>query len=194
MAERLLAHELRLRMGDRAPEFVRSESAGTGGWHVGEPMNPPAAGELRRRGVGEADFRARKLLGAHVDTADLILTATAEQLRYVVGLRPDARHRTFVLGEFGRLLSEVVPRIAPGAGSDGVPEVGGDGESTRTPDGVHARGVALVAAADAARADAESEPGDDLDDPWGHGAAYFGQTADEISATIGPLVEALLPK
>ncbi len=181
MAERLLAHELRARLGDRATEFVHSESAGTGGWHAGEPMNPPASKELLRRGATDDRFQARKLLGAHVDTADLILTATAEQSQYVAGLRPDAQARTFVLGEFGRLVRVV--------NADTMPV-----ESTITPDFVHVRGNALVAAVDAARAGADPEPGDDLDDPWGLGEAYFGQIADEIAATIAPLVDALVPK
>ena len=50
MAERLLVHALRSHVGDRVDEVLRSHGAGTGSWHVGEAMNPPAAAELRRRG------------------------------------------------------------------------------------------------------------------------------------------------
>jgi protein-tyrosine phosphatase len=193
MAERLLAHALRVRLGDRAAEFIHTESAGTGGWHVGESMNPPAAKELRRRGASESGFRVRKLLGAHIDSADLILTATAEQLRYVTGLRPDARARAFVLGEFGRLLDAGTVRAGDAAGERrGVLGAPGLRVEAVTPAGVHARGVALVAAVNAARADADPLPGDDLDDPWGRADAYFGEIADEIEATIGPLVDALV--
>jgi len=189
MAERLLAAALRQRLGDRAAEFVHVESAGTGGWHVGEPMNPPAAGELRRRGASPEGFRARRLLGAHLDAADLILTATAEQLQYVAGLRPDAAARSFVLGELGRLLSRVDPADLPDASLPGADLRRADGPAT-----VYARGVALVAAVDAARDGADPQPGDDLDDPWGRAAAVFTRTADEIDATVAPLVELLLPK
>ena len=106
MAERMLAHLAWERLGDAAESYLHSESAGTGGWHVDEPMNPPAARELRRRGAVDEGFRARRLLGAHLDTADLILTATAEHLEIVDGLRPAASHRAFVLGEFGRLFPD----------------------------------------------------------------------------------------
>src|SRR5215213_2499267 len=79
MAERLLRQAVWERVGDRADELLLSRSAGTGGWHAGEAMNPPAARELRRRGGDDAGFAARRLLGEHIDTADLVLTATAEQ-------------------------------------------------------------------------------------------------------------------
>jgi protein-tyrosine phosphatase len=184
MAERMLAHMVRARLGERAPEFVHTESAGTGGWHVGQSMNPPAARELARRGVTHDAFRARRLLGAHIDAADLVLTATADQFDYVTALRPDARDRTFVLGEFGRLLR--------GLAAGGGPEAAGDDPVTSW--AVHERGLALVAAANEARGEAEPAPGDDLDDPWGRADVYFGQVADEIATTIDPLVEALLPK
>src|SRR5215218_6314802 len=96
MAERLFIQAL----GDQ----VHSHSAGTGGWHEGEEMNPPAAREVRARGADPDGFSARKLRADQIESADLILTATADQYDYVTALRPDAAERTFVLGEFGRLL------------------------------------------------------------------------------------------
>jgi len=179
MAERMLAHLVWERLGDAGPTYLHSESAGTGGWHVDEPMNPPAARELRRRGAVDEGFQARKLLGAHLDTADLILTATAEQLEVVGGLRPDASSRAFVLGEFGRLLADVEPAGLPA----------GDG----TPASVYGRGIALVAAVDAARDGSDPKPTDDLDDPWGRGDVWFKRTADEIEAALEPFVRLLLP-
>jgi protein-tyrosine phosphatase len=178
MAERLLRLAVRERVGDKADALVLSHSAGTGGWHAGEAMNPPAARELRRRGGDDADFAARRLLGEHVDGADLVLTATAEQVDFVVGLRPDAGPRTFVFGEFGRLLSIV--------DSDGLPPAAPE------PDAVYARGVALVAAADAARAGAPPEASDELDDPWGRGDSVFHRVAGEIEATVRPFAAVLL--
>src|SRR3954470_24925449 len=145
MAERLLARAVRDRAVARASaggggagsaaagqELVHSVSAGTGGWHEGEEMYPPAARQLRARGADATGFVARRLTGDQIDGADLVLTATADQHDYVLALRPDAAPRTFVLGEFGRLLPEAdtaaLPAAAPGA------------------DAVYARGVALVAA------------------------------------------------
>jgi protein-tyrosine phosphatase len=179
MAERMLIHAMRERIGDRVDDWVCSESAGTGGWHAGEAMNPPAAGELRRRGAASDGFRARKLLASHVDTADLVLTATAEQVEFVAGLRPDAASRVFVLGEFGRLVA--------GIDADALPALRGG------PEAVHERALALVSAVDAARGGARSRPADDLDDPWGRGAAVFRGTADAIHASIQPFVDQLFP-
>jgi protein-tyrosine phosphatase len=179
MAERLLVVAARERVGDKVDELLRSHSAGTGGWHAGEEMNPPAAREVRRRGGDSGRFAARKLHGDLLDSADLILTATAEQQYVVLGLRPDAAARAFVLGEFGRLLAGVdggtLPAYAP------------------TPDAVYARGVALVAATSALRDGAAPNPEDDLDDPWGRGDAYFRRVAEEIDQTVRPLAALLLP-
>jgi protein-tyrosine phosphatase len=197
MAERLLTGALRagaLRAGVGAPpvaaagsagggaaagDLVLSHSAGTGGWHAGEQMNPPAARQVRARGGDVTGFAARKLRSEHIDAADLVLTATADQQEYVVALRPDAAGRTFVLGEFGRLLSAVDAAALPPA--------------ALTADHVFARGVAIVEAVDAARRDAPPLPGDDLDDPWGRGDHTFSRVADEIDETVRPFVALLLP-
>jgi protein-tyrosine phosphatase len=178
MAERLLDRAVR----DRAPdagELVRSVSAGTGGWHEGEEMNPPAARQVRSRNGKPDGFAARKLRGDFLDEADLILTATADQYDYVVALRPDAAGRTFVLGEFGRLLGSVDAAALPPA--------------EEKPDAVHARGVAIVEAAHALRGGEVAQPGDDLDDPWGRGDQTFQRVADEIEDTTVPLAALLLP-
>ncbi len=181
MAERLLAHAIAGRAGDagRGEDLVVSESVGTGSWHAGERMNAPAAAELRRRGIDPASFRARQLVGRHIDTADLVLTATSEQLDFVASLRPDAMSRTFVLGEFGRLVATIDPSTLPPAG-----ETAAD---------VQARGTALVRAADLARGGARPKPDDDLDDPYGRSNAFFTGTADRITSSLEPLVDALLP-
>jgi protein-tyrosine phosphatase len=179
MAERLLVQALAPLPG--APgELVHVHSAGTGGWHAGEEMNPPAAREVARRGADAAGFLARKLRGEHLDGSDLILTATAEQLHYVLALRPDAGGRSFVLGEFGRLL-EAVQR-------DKLPSF------TADPDAVYERGVALVEAVDSARAGRPPLARDDLDDPWGRGDAFFSRVGDEIDRAVRPLAAALLDR
>jgi protein-tyrosine phosphatase len=181
MAERLLAHRVWERLGDAADKYVHSESAGTGGWHAGEAMNPPASRELRRRGAVDERFEARQLLGAHIDTADLILTATGEHLVVVAALRPDAADRAFVLGEFGRLIGDVdttaLPALRPGADAASV----------------FGRGVALVHAVNAARGDSLPTHRDDLADPWGRPDPWFERAADQIDAALAPFVEMLLP-
>jgi protein-tyrosine phosphatase len=170
MAERLLvADALALGAG---PDVLYVHGAGTGGWHAGDPMDPQAARQVAARGGDPAGFRARRLLAEHVEASDLILTATIEQVDFVVDLCPDAAARTFVFGEFGRLIRDLE---LPSALTD-----------------PYDRGVALVEAADAARAGRRPVPSDELDDPWGRPDSYFSRVADEIHATTKPLAEALL--
>lgn len=177
MAERLLVLALREHVGDRVDELYRSHGAGTGTWHVGESMNPPAAAELRRRGGEPSGFRARHLTGELVDESDLVLCATSEQVTRVLGLRPDARSRTFVLGEFGRLLSGLPRTTAAPVPAD--------------PASAYERGIAIVAAVDTIRAGSPALPDDDLDDPWGLPDHEFSRVAGEIQRTVGPLAAAL---
>ncbi|MCY1140502.1 phosphotyrosine protein phosphatase [Actinoplanes sp. Pm04-4] len=179
MAERLLARAVRDRAGEQGEQLVRSVSAGTGGWHEGEEMNPPAARQVLARGGSDDGFEARKLRGDFIDEADLILTATADQYDYVVALRPDAAARTFVTGEFGRLLAGVDANALPAA--------------EPKPDAVHARGVAIVEAVRVLRGDDGPRPGDDLDDPWGRGDSTFQRIGDEIEDTTVPFAVLLLP-
>jgi protein-tyrosine phosphatase len=197
MAERLLAAVVAESAGvkpDRADELVHSHSAGTGGWHAGEDMHPSAARQVRGRGGDASGFTARRLRSDHLDAADLVLVATADQQLYVTALRPDAGSRTFVLGEFGRLLRLVDPATLPAPATPAASLAALDRSgATHTPDAVFARGVALVAAADAARAGAPALPSDDLDDPWGRGEKTFARVADEIDDVLRPLVAALFP-
>ena len=177
MAERLLARAVRDR--DPADALLRSLSAGTGGWHEGEEMNPPAARQVVARGGSVDGFVARKLRGDHIDEADLILTATADQYDYVVALRPDAAARTFVLGEFGRLLGSVDAAALPKAAAEA--------------DAVAARGAAIVEQVARLRDGDGPQTGDDLDDPWGRGDQTFQRIGDEIEDTTVPFAALLLP-
>lgn len=159
-------------------DLIHSHSAGTGGWHAGETMNPPAARQVRARGGDDRGFHARKLRSDQIDAADLVLTATADQSEFVLALRPDAAERTFVLGEFTRLLPEVdFDRLPPAAPS---------------PDAIYARGVALVEAAQSIRGAAPPLDTDDLDDPWGRGDQTFSRVADEIEQAVRLIAATLL--
>ena len=173
MAERLLAHRVAERAGDAA--VVLSTSCGVGNWHVGEKMNRPAARELRSRGIDEAGFRARHLALEHLESADLILTATQDQVDYIAAEYGHALERTFLLRHFGNILEHIDPAELPG--SDG------------SPSDVYARGTAMVRLADTRRDTGEALP---LDDPWGESAAVFTRVADEIDAALRPLVDRLL--
>jgi protein-tyrosine phosphatase len=173
MAERLLV----ARLGATVGGLVVSHGAGTGDWHVGDPMNPPAARQVRARGGDPDSFRARVLAAEYVQDSDLVLTATADQAEYVVRQVPAAGERTFVLGEFGRLAAEVDPAELP--------------PFAPTADAVAARGRALVAAVHARRDGVPPDPADDLDDPWGRGEPFFVRTADTVERRLAPLIRAL---
>jgi protein-tyrosine phosphatase len=177
MAEHLLDLALRKRIGDAIDTQYLNHGAGTGTWHVGEPMQPGAARQISARGGDPARFRARHVSRALIEASDLILTATAEQVEFVLDLSPDSAHRAFVLGQFGRLLPEVDLNALPGAD-----------------DSPYARGVALVAAVDAlrqARWD-KARPADDLPDPYGQPEREFARTADTIERTVIPLADVLV--
>ncbi|GAB3871271.1 phosphotyrosine protein phosphatase [Dactylosporangium cerinum] len=175
MAERLLVADLAALGAE--PDLVYVHGAGTGGWHAGEPMDPQAARQVLARGGDTKGFKARRLLAEHVDASDLVLTATAEQVDFVVSLRPDAAARTFVWGQFARLLPAVTADL-PAAGRDA--------------DSIHARGVALVDLVDKARDEVLDE--DDLADPWGRPDDFFGIVADQVQALTRPLARALLSR
>jgi protein-tyrosine phosphatase len=178
MAERLTVVAARELVGDKADDLLVVHSAGTGGWHVGEAMYPSAARQVTGRGGSTDGFACRKLRVDDIESSDLILTATGDQQRAVASRVAGAAGRTFVLGEFGRLLGAV--------SLDGLPPF------APAPDAVYARGVALVSAVAAVRGGRPPRPGDDLDDPWGCPDETFARVADEIEETVRPLCAALL--
>jgi protein-tyrosine phosphatase len=184
MAERLMLLAAQQRLAKvgaavNARALLRCVSAGTGGWHEGEAMNPPASRQILLRGGSVDGFVARKLVTAHLAEADLILTATADQLDYVHALLPGATGRTFVLGHFRRLLTTLDPATLPAASLE--------------PEAFSARAAAMVEAAGRARGDAVAEHDDDLDDPWGRGDQTFARVADRIDESVYGLVDVLLP-
>lgn len=179
MAERLLALALRTRLGPAVEDLYLSHGAGTGSWHVGEPMNAPAARLVAQRGGDASGFAARKLTTDMIGASDLVLCATAWQVSGVLTAVPSAEPRTFVLGEFGRLLPDVDLATLPPFADD-----------------PHARGVALVEAVDGLRASPSGgrrrpRDDDDLDDPYGMPDVFFARTADTIERTVVPLASAL---
>jgi protein-tyrosine phosphatase len=184
MSERLLVLAAAQRLAKLDPTadlgaLLRSVSAGTGGWHEGEEMNPPAARQILLRGGTADGFLARKLTSGHLQEADLIVVATTDQLDYVHALVPEVAARTFVLGHLGRLLA--------GADTADLPPVSVE------PAAFADRAGAVVALADRARESTPAGYDDDLDDPWGRGDQTFSRVADEIDEAVYALVDALLP-
>ncbi|NDL60122.1 low molecular weight protein-tyrosine-phosphatase [Phytoactinopolyspora mesophila] len=65
-------------------EYVRIESAGTGGWHVGEPADPRALATLRAHGYDASRHHARQFQASWFDDFDLVIAldrANAADLR-----------------------------------------------------------------------------------------------------------------
>jgi len=70
-----------------APHLV-TDSAGTGGWHVGEAPYAPMQTAARARGYDISDLRARQFSPMDFVRFDLILAMDSENLREIEALRP----------------------------------------------------------------------------------------------------------
>ncbi len=94
MAEGALRHHLQ-----RSPlaERVQVDSAGTGGWHSGEPPDRRAVACARGHGVDIAGLRARQLQAADFAAFDWILCADAANLRDVRQRAPAAARERVAL-------------------------------------------------------------------------------------------------
>jgi protein-tyrosine phosphatase len=60
---------------------VHVESAGTGDWHLGEPMDRSARAELTRRGYDGAAHRARQISPDWLEQFDLLIAMDYSNLR-----------------------------------------------------------------------------------------------------------------
>ncbi len=87
MAEAVLRTEL-ARAGLAAR--VEVDSAGTGDWHVGEPMFGPALAELSRRGYDGSGHRARQIQGGWLKGYDLVLAMDQSNLTDLRRMAPGA--------------------------------------------------------------------------------------------------------
>jgi len=97
-AEGVMRHLVRERgLEDR----VEVDSAGTGGWHVGEPPDARATAAARERGIALAGA-ARRVRASDFDDFDLILAADRENWRALRALASDddARAKVRLLREF----------------------------------------------------------------------------------------------
>jgi protein-tyrosine phosphatase len=67
---------------------VHVDSAGTGGWHAGDPPDPRAIAAALGRGVDLAALRARKLERADFQRFDIILAMDSDNLAQARALAP----------------------------------------------------------------------------------------------------------
>jgi protein-tyrosine phosphatase len=70
---------------------VEVDSAGTGDWHVGDPMDPGARAELSRRGYDGAGHRARQFEPSWFDRYDLVVAMDEANLARLRRMAPDAQ-------------------------------------------------------------------------------------------------------
>ncbi len=100
LAEGLFRHHVdQAGLGDR---FVIA-SAGTGGWHVGDPPDTRSIAVARRHGVDISAQRGRQLTAAHLDIYDEILAMDAANLATI------RRHERSGSGRGSGLLLDELP-------------------------------------------------------------------------------------
>ncbi len=92
LAEGVFRHEVAKR--GLAQSFT-IDSAGTGGWHAGEPPDPRAIRVAKRHGVDISDLRARQVRVADFDEFDHLLAMDRSNLDDLLALCP-REHRTRV--------------------------------------------------------------------------------------------------
>ena len=90
---------------------IEVDSAGTGGWHAGDPPDARAAAAARRRGIA-LEGAARQVRLEDFERYDLLLAADRENVADLRALAPDAAARRKV-----RLLREFDPD------SEGAPDL-----------------------------------------------------------------------
>ncbi len=95
----------------RAPHHA-TDSAGTSGWHIGDPPYGPMQDAARARCLNLGDLRARKFIAADFDRFDLIIGMDDNNIADIEALRPPG-NKTPV-----RLLTD----FAPETGADHVPD------------------------------------------------------------------------
>jgi protein-tyrosine phosphatase len=80
---------------------IEIDSAGTGGWHAGEPPDARATETARLRGIDLAGA-ARQVVPEDFERYDLIVAMDRENLRAILAMAPDeaAANRVRLLREF----------------------------------------------------------------------------------------------
>ncbi|MFA8443552.1 low molecular weight protein-tyrosine-phosphatase [Yoonia sp.] len=74
-------------MRQLAPDLIL-DSAGTGGWHVGDPPYGPMQAAAQTRGIDLSGLRARQFAAADFDTFDLIVAMDRQNQHDIERLRP----------------------------------------------------------------------------------------------------------
>jgi protein-tyrosine phosphatase len=75
-------------------DYAEIESAGTGGWHIGEPADPRALSTLRAHGYDASHHRARQFQASWFNRVDLVLALDHRNLADLSRSAPDDLART----------------------------------------------------------------------------------------------------
>ncbi|WP_258358848.1 low molecular weight protein arginine phosphatase [Moorella sulfitireducens (nom. illeg.)] len=125
----------------------------------GEPATPEAVRALAAMGIDLREHRARRVTGAMVEDADLILTMTRSHKEFLLHFYPAAGGKTFTLKEYAR--------EDPQKPAERAQEVTGAGEA-----------APVIQAAD-----------DDIPDPFGRPLEVYQATARELAGLIRQALE-----
>ncbi len=91
---------------------LQVDSAGTHGYHAGEPPDARAQRHAQRRGVDLGGLRARQVVAADFERFDLIVAMDRDNLQWLQEACPESlRHKLRLMMSF-----------APRAGTDEVPD------------------------------------------------------------------------
>ena len=85
LGEGILRH---LAREQRLEHVVETASAGTGGWHQGDPPDQRSIRVARERGIDISRQRARQLRSGDFDSYDLIFAMDRDNLRNIVRVAP----------------------------------------------------------------------------------------------------------
>jgi protein-tyrosine phosphatase len=85
------------------------DSAGTAGWHQGDPPDRRATAEARRRGIDLSPLRGRQVTREDFDRFDLLIAMDNENAAALRAIAPDEARRSKV-----RLLREFDPAVLDG--------------------------------------------------------------------------------
>lgn len=91
---------------------ARTDSAGTAGWHVGNPPYAPMQEAARERGLDLSDLRARQFSARDFERFDLIIGMDADNIASIEAVRPHGNETQV------RLLTD----FAPASGATHVPD------------------------------------------------------------------------
>ena len=75
-------------LSTRADLDLRIDSAGTAGWHIGNPPHDPAIGAARARAYDLSSLRARQIVAGDFNRFDLIIGMDAQNIADIEALRP----------------------------------------------------------------------------------------------------------